>query len=108
MLRSGIRSISRRFSDRKTRVGMSSSWIYASNTNIPSEEFVDMLTEMRFGRLTSKSIQRFKMLSRSIDYGDDLGPTELYVCTRILSGEVLTCFAASHVVRKLTVPTLIA
>ncbi len=42
-------------------------------------EFVDMLNEMRFGRLTDKSIQRFKALSRDIVYEDGLGATELSV-----------------------------
>ncbi|OJT10895.1 ATP-dependent DNA helicase PIF1 [Trametes pubescens] len=41
-------------------------------------EFVDMLNEMRFGRLTDKSIQRFKALSRDIVYEDGLGATELF------------------------------
>ena len=43
------------------------------------EEFVDMLNEMRFGRLSSKSIVKFKLLSREIIYDDGLGATELYV-----------------------------
>lgn len=38
-----------------------------------------MLNEMRFGRLTQKSISKFQSLSRKIEYGDGLGPTELYV-----------------------------
>ncbi|KXN87451.1 ATP-dependent DNA helicase pfh1 [Leucoagaricus sp. SymC.cos] len=42
------------------------------------QEFVDMLNEMRFGRLSSKSIARFKSLSRNIIYEDGLGPTELF------------------------------
>lgn len=40
-------------------------------------EFVDMLNEMRFGRLSFTSIARFRSLSRDIQYGDDIGPTEL-------------------------------
>lgn len=40
-------------------------------------EFVNMLNEMRFGRLTPRSISKFKSLSREIEYGDGLGPTEL-------------------------------
>ena len=40
-------------------------------------EFVDMLNEMRFGRLTPKSIYRFKSLSRPIKYDDGLFATEL-------------------------------
>lgn len=42
-------------------------------------EFVDMLNEMRFGRLTSASINKFKSLSREIIYDDGMGATELYV-----------------------------
>lgn len=40
-------------------------------------EFVDMLNEMRFGRLSPKSIMKFKGLSREIIYEDGLGATEL-------------------------------
>lgn len=40
-------------------------------------EFVDMLNEMRFGRLSNKSINKFKSLSREIVYDDGLGATEL-------------------------------
>lgn len=38
-----------------------------------------MLNEMRFGRLTSASINKFKSLSREIIYDDGMGATELYV-----------------------------
>ena len=41
------------------------------------QAFVDMLNEMRFGTLSSKSIESFKQLSRSIEYEDGLVPTEL-------------------------------
>ena len=41
------------------------------------QAFVDMLNEMRFGTLSSKSIQSFKRLSRSIEYEGGLVPTEL-------------------------------
>ena len=41
------------------------------------QAFVDMLNEMRFGTLSSKSIESFKRLSRSIEYEDGLVPTEL-------------------------------
>ncbi|OBZ73732.1 ATP-dependent DNA helicase PIF1 [Grifola frondosa] len=41
-------------------------------------EFVDMLNEMRFGRLSEKSSQKFKDLSREIIYEDGLGATELF------------------------------
>lgn len=37
-----------------------------------------MLNEMRFGRLTPKSIAKFKSLSRAIQYEDGLDATELY------------------------------
>lgn len=40
-------------------------------------EFIDMLNEMRCGRLTLQSILKFRSLSREIEYGDGLGPTEL-------------------------------
>ena len=40
-------------------------------------EFVDMLNEMRFGRLSQKSIAKFRSLGREIVYEDGLGATEL-------------------------------
>jgi ATP-dependent DNA helicase PIF1 len=45
--------------------------------NKNTTEFIDMLNEMRFGRLSSQSIARFKSLSREIQYDDGLGATEL-------------------------------
>jgi hypothetical protein len=42
-----------------------------------SSEFVDMLNEMRFGKLSAKSIAKFKSLSRPIEYEDGLEATEL-------------------------------
>ncbi|KAL0953746.1 hypothetical protein HGRIS_014925 [Hohenbuehelia grisea] len=42
------------------------------------QEFVDMLNEMRFGRLTERSIAKFRSLSRPVVYEDGLLPTELF------------------------------
>ncbi|KAF8626589.1 hypothetical protein AX15_004789 [Amanita polypyramis BW_CC] len=42
------------------------------------QEFVSMLNEMRFGRLSAISIQRFKELSRPLEYKDGLEATELF------------------------------
>ncbi|KDQ61420.1 hypothetical protein JAAARDRAFT_54792 [Jaapia argillacea MUCL 33604] len=42
------------------------------------QTFVDMLNEMRFGRLSANSIARFRALSREVEYDDGLGPTELF------------------------------
>lgn len=42
------------------------------------QTFVDMLNEMRFGKLSPDSIQRFKKLSRPIIYDDGIEPTELF------------------------------
>ncbi|WVF67909.1 hypothetical protein IAT40_002671 [Kwoniella sp. CBS 6097] len=42
------------------------------------QRFVDMLNEMRFGKLTPKSIEAFRSLSRPIDYNDNIEPTELF------------------------------
>ena len=39
--------------------------------------FANMLNEMRVGRLTPKSINAFKSLSRAMDFHDDLAATEL-------------------------------
>ncbi|GAA5839577.1 hypothetical protein JCM9279_005984 [Rhodotorula babjevae] len=41
-------------------------------------EFIDMLNEMRFGRLSTASIQKFKGLARQPKYTDSLEPTELF------------------------------
>ncbi len=41
------------------------------------QEFVDMLNEMRFGRLSQQSIAKFRSLQREIVYEDGLGATEL-------------------------------
>lgn len=51
-----------------------------------AQEFIDMLNEMRFGRLTSKSIAKFQSLSREIVYEDGLAATELYGVTIRISG----------------------
>lgn len=40
-------------------------------------EFIDMLNEMRFGRLSSKSIVKFRKLAREIEYEDGIAATEL-------------------------------
>ncbi|KAJ7117590.1 hypothetical protein C8R44DRAFT_879150 [Mycena epipterygia] len=37
-----------------------------------------MPNDTRFGRLTQKSIDKFRSLSRPIEYADGLGPTELF------------------------------
>lgn len=39
-----------------------------------------MLNEMRFGRLSNKSIARWKSLSREVEYKDGINATELSVC----------------------------
>ena len=53
-------------------------------------EFVNMLNEMRRGHLSPKSIERFKSLSRSIEYKDGLEATELLVQSIILVVFVFT------------------
>ena len=40
-------------------------------------EFVDMLNEMRFGRLSAQSIAKFKGLAREVEYDDGVAATEL-------------------------------
>lgn len=49
-----------------------------------------MLNEMRFGRLTAKSIAKFKQLSREVKYEDGLGATELCVHLNHLPKKILT------------------
>ena len=44
---------------------------------LTSPAFVDMLNEMRFGRLSQKSIAKFRSLSREIVYEDGINATEL-------------------------------
>lgn len=39
--------------------------------------FVDMLNEMRYGKLTQASITKFKQLSRALQFDDGIEPTEL-------------------------------
>ncbi|WWC92397.1 uncharacterized protein L201_007354 [Kwoniella dendrophila CBS 6074] len=40
--------------------------------------FIDMLNEMRFGKLTPNSVQAFKSLAREVRYTDSIEPTELF------------------------------
>ncbi|CAD6887500.1 unnamed protein product [Tilletia controversa] len=42
------------------------------------QTFIDMLNEMRFGKLTPKSIAIFKSLNRVPKYGEGIEPTELF------------------------------
>ncbi|KAK9471847.1 PIF1-like helicase-domain-containing protein, partial [Dipodascopsis tothii] len=63
--------------------------------------FVDMLNEMREGKLSAQSIERFRALARRPEYSDGLEPTELFSTRRevdlanmqrmnALPGEVIT------------------
>jgi ATP-dependent DNA helicase PIF1 len=49
-----------------------------------------MLNEMRFGRLTPRSIAKFKSLSRAIQYEDGLDATELYANGSPSASQTLT------------------
>lgn len=40
--------------------------------------FIDMLNEMRFGKMSQQSIAAFKALSREVKWDDKIGPTELF------------------------------
>ncbi|GAO49977.1 hypothetical protein G7K_4112-t1 [Saitoella complicata NRRL Y-17804] len=42
------------------------------------QDFVDMLNEMRMGKLTQKTVVAFQALSRARNWGDGLEPTELF------------------------------
>ncbi|KAH6916795.1 hypothetical protein BKA70DRAFT_1091185, partial [Coprinopsis sp. MPI-PUGE-AT-0042] len=46
------------------------------------QAFVDMLNEMRFGKMQPSTIQAFKSLSRKVTYSDGIEPTELYSTRR--------------------------
>jgi ATP-dependent DNA helicase PIF1 len=41
------------------------------------QTFVDMLNEMRFGRMSTASIEKFAALKREVFYNDGIEPTEL-------------------------------
>jgi ATP-dependent DNA helicase PIF1 len=41
-------------------------------------EFADMLNEMRLGKITPRTIEAFRKLSRPLDFHDSLEATELY------------------------------
>ena len=43
--------------------------------------FVELLNEMRFGRLSQQNKSRLTALSREVKYTDSVEPTELYVTT---------------------------
>ena len=45
--------------------------------SLTSSAFVDMLNEMRFGKLSQESIERFKSLSRELPFDDGIAATEL-------------------------------
>ena len=68
--------------------------------------FAGMLNEMRLGRLTAKSIDTFKSLSRPIQIEDDLDATELYVLDLHVPAHVcsLTTLSGSRLGRKWTMP----
>ena len=40
--------------------------------------FVELLNEMRFGRLSEQNRSRLLLLSREVKYSDSVEPTELY------------------------------
>ncbi|WWC72652.1 uncharacterized protein I206_106616 [Kwoniella pini CBS 10737] len=40
--------------------------------------FVDMLNEMRFGKMTKQSVEAFRCLAREVPYRDNIEPTELF------------------------------
>lgn len=48
-----------------------------SHSDIMCLDFVDMLNEMRFGKLSQRTIAKFESLSRPIPHDDGVEPTEL-------------------------------
>lgn len=46
------------------------------------QAFVDMLNDMRFGRVNAKTTEAFKALSRKVTYTDGIEPTELFSTRR--------------------------
>ena len=55
-------------------------------------DFVDMLNEMRFGKISEKTESKFKHLSRSIIYNDGVEPTELCVVFSLVCVPIDTDF----------------
>lgn len=52
----------------------------ADSKRLPAiSAFVDLLNEMRFGRLSKQNKSRLMALSREVKYTDSVEPTELYV-----------------------------
>jgi ATP-dependent DNA helicase PIF1 len=47
------------------------------------QTFINMLNEMRFGRLSQESIKEFQRRSAPLDMSDDIEPTEL--CVHMMS-----------------------
>jgi hypothetical protein len=67
-------------------------------------EFVDMLNAMRFGKLDKVSIQAFQSLSRSVEYDDGIGPTQLYgwlyVCVILYSKYLIGIPLAQRLIQQ--------
>jgi hypothetical protein len=71
-----IHSGSLRCSDRVIKVKLTCLYL-VERTNPVGIAFVDMLNEMRFGKLSQASIARFKKLSRPLKFDDGIDATEL-------------------------------
>ncbi|KAH9921473.1 uncharacterized protein B0H18DRAFT_880188, partial [Fomitopsis serialis] len=50
------------------------------------QDFVDMLNEMRLGRLSQSTMMAFRRLSRRVVYHDDIEPTDLFPTRRQVYG----------------------
>jgi hypothetical protein len=60
--------------------------------NLPANPaFVELLNEMRFGKLSKQNKSRLTALSREVRYTDSVEPTELYVPGTSHGGDVLIC-----------------
>lgn len=58
-----------------------------------------MLNEMRYGRLSEKSIAKFRSLAREVHYDDGVAATELYALVSITFERYLPLISGSLVVR---------
>lgn len=74
--------------------------MYNFSLLITLAEFVKMLNEMRFGKLTALSIEKFKSLSRPLQFDDGIVPTELWVQAHLVhTRDAEITGIASHVVK---------
>ena len=58
-------------------------YYYDMYETLTRPEFAGMLNEMRLGKISDRTVQTFKAMSRPLQFDDDLEVTELYVAIRM-------------------------